>query len=70
MNKQEFVEGRDFYFNEKGYMVLTELYLTARGYCCEMGCLHCPYNNPGKERELNKELNLFEKNLQNPDPKS
>lgn len=43
MNQQEFTEGRDYYFNKEGFMVLTELYLKARGYCCGMGCLHCPY---------------------------
>ena len=38
-----FVEGLDFYF-EDGLMVLTRRYLLNRGYCCESGCRHCPYN--------------------------
>lgn len=41
--KQPLVEGIDFYFDE-GLMVLTEHYLLERGYCCENGCRHCPYD--------------------------
>lgn len=37
------VEGLDYYFNESGFMVLSEHYLKRRGYCCENGCRHCPY---------------------------
>ena len=40
------VEGLDFYF-EDGLMVLTRRYLSNRGFCCENGCRHCPYD--GKE---------------------
>ncbi|NIK73874.1 hypothetical protein FHS56_001387 [Thermonema lapsum] len=36
-------EGVDYYFNEKGLMVLTAHYLRKRGYCCKNGCKHCPY---------------------------
>ena len=36
------VEGEDFYF-EGPYMVFTEKFLRARGYCCESGCRHCPW---------------------------
>ena len=38
------IEGEDFYYNEKGLMVLTAAYHLAKGYCCGIGCLHCPYN--------------------------
>lgn len=38
------VEGEDFYYNEEGYMVLTEKYHLAKGFCCGNGCKHCPYN--------------------------
>ncbi len=34
----------DFYYNEKGYIVLTSVYHSKKGYCCGNGCLHCPYN--------------------------
>lgn len=37
------IEGKDYYNDEKGRMILTEEYLKGRGYCCECGCLHCPY---------------------------
>ena len=36
------VEGEDFYY-EGPYMVFTEKFLRARGYCCESGCRHCPW---------------------------
>jgi hypothetical protein len=53
MNQQEFIEGKDYYFNEEGFMVLTEFFLKERGYCCDMGCLHCPYKrNTTQEKEL------------------
>lgn len=45
MNQEEFIEGRDYYFNEEGFLVLTERFLKERGYCCGMGCFHCPYKN-------------------------
>ena len=41
--KQKLVEGVDYYFNEQGYIVLTEAYHLERGYCCGNGCLHCPF---------------------------
>ena len=42
--KQQLTEGSDFYFNEEGYMVLTEKYHLEKGYCCGNGCVHCPYD--------------------------
>ena len=38
------VEGEDYYFNEDGYIVLTEKYHLEKGFCCGIGCKHCPYN--------------------------
>ncbi|RYD92211.1 MAG: hypothetical protein EOP50_13055 [Sphingobacteriales bacterium] len=38
------VEGEDYYWNEQGYVVLTEKHHLKRGYCCGMGCKHCPYD--------------------------
>ena len=52
--KQPLVEGIDFYYNEQGYMVLTEAYLLRRGHCCGNGCKHCPFghvNVPPPKRE-------------------
>ena len=37
-------EGIDFYYNEQGYMVLTEKYHLEKGFCCGNGCTHCPYH--------------------------
>lgn len=38
------VEGVDYYFNEDGYIVLTEKYHLDKGFCCGNGCRHCPYD--------------------------
>lgn len=43
MEHEELIEGVHYYINEDGYVVLTEQYHKERGYCCGMGCLHCPY---------------------------
>jgi hypothetical protein len=37
------VEGIDYYF-EGAFVVFTKHYHLRRGYCCESGCRHCPYN--------------------------
>jgi hypothetical protein len=42
---KEMMEGIDYYINEDGYVVLTEKYLSERGYCCGNGCKHCPYEH-------------------------
>ena len=36
------IEGVDYYV-EKGMYVWTAHYLRNRGYCCDLGCRHCPY---------------------------
>jgi hypothetical protein len=41
--KKNLTEGIDFYYNEQGYIVLTEAYHLERGNCCGNGCRHCPY---------------------------
>lgn len=43
LTREELKPNEHYYFNEKGLMVLTATYLLRRGYCCENGCLHCPY---------------------------
>ena len=35
-------EGEDYYV-EGGAMVFTAAYHLRRGYCCDSGCRHCPY---------------------------
>lgn len=45
----ELIEGEDFYY-EGPYIVFTERYLRARGYCCESGCRHCPWGFRSDQR--------------------
>ena len=40
----ELQEGLDYYI-ENGLLVFTAAFLLKRGYCCESGCRHCPYQN-------------------------
>jgi hypothetical protein len=42
--KKQLIEGVDFYYNEQGFVVLTEKYHLEKGVCCGNGCRHCPYN--------------------------
>jgi hypothetical protein len=42
--KAPLTEGSDFYYNQQGYIVLTEKYHLEKGFCCGLGCLHCPYH--------------------------
>ena len=40
------IEGEDYNWIEKNgvkYRVFTEKYLLKRGFCCNNGCLNCPY---------------------------
>ncbi len=37
------IEGEDYYC-EGPTIVFTASYLLRRGYCCDNGCRHCPYN--------------------------
>lgn len=41
--KQPLVEGEDYYWSGN-LVVFTEKYHQERGYCCGMGCKHCPYD--------------------------
>ena len=36
-------ENVDYYINEDGNFVFTEVYHLKRGYCCKNKCLHCPW---------------------------
>lgn len=44
------VEGIDYY-REGGFIVMTEEYLRKRGYCCNSGCRHCPYEKAKCSKE-------------------
>jgi len=50
----QLVEGEDFY-REGPYIVFTAKYLLKRGYCCESGCRHCPYEGRSKEAKGRKQ---------------
>jgi len=41
---EQLIQDVDFYFNEEGYVVLTEKYHLEKGFCCGNGCKHCPYD--------------------------
>lgn len=40
---KDLIEDLHYYVNDEGYVVLTEQYHFERGYCCGIGCLHCPF---------------------------
>jgi len=42
--KVNWIEGEDYYVNERGLVTFTAAYLLQRGYCCGNGCKHCPFN--------------------------
>ena len=47
----QLVENEDYYLDH-GLMVLTARYHLRRGYCCEQGCRHCPYeDSPGRNTD-------------------
>jgi len=54
--KQNLIEGVDFYYNEDGYIVLTEQFHLDRGYCCGNGCRHCPFDYDGVPEPRRSEI--------------
>jgi len=56
MNQTELIEGVHFYINKDGYIVFTEKYHFEKGFCCGMGCLHCPYNYENVSEPKKSEL--------------
>ena len=60
--KNKLVEGVDFYYNQKGYIVLTEKYHLEKGSCCGNGCLHCPYDYINVSEPQRSELLLNRRN--------
>lgn len=59
---KQLVEGEDFYFNEMGFIVLTEKYHLEKGSCCGNGCLHCPYDFINVPEPRREELKSAKKN--------
>ena len=56
MKNDELIEGLHYYFNEIGLLVFTKQYHLDKGYCCGMGCLHCPYDYESVPLPQKKEL--------------
>jgi hypothetical protein len=48
------LNSEDFYYSPEGYVIFTEKYHLKRGYCCKIGCKHCPYG-------YNKNTDSFDK---------
>ncbi|TAH41320.1 MAG: hypothetical protein EYC69_08520 [Bacteroidetes bacterium] len=46
-------EPEDYYLSPEGYIIFTEKYHLKRGYCCQSGCKHCPwnFNKPKKKKD-------------------
>ena len=63
------VEGTDYYFNEDGYIVLTEKYHLDKGFCCGNGCKHCPYDYESVPEPKRSQL-VAKKNHEKSDKKS
>lgn len=40
---ENLVQGEDYYYNDQGYIVLTQNFHLKKGFCCGNGCKHCPY---------------------------
>jgi hypothetical protein len=47
------LDPEEYYFTDEGYVVFTEKYLLKRGYCCQNGCRHCPYDFSFKKKKKN-----------------
>jgi len=43
MKDYKLKEGIDYTIDDKGRLVFTAHYLKNRGYCCNNGCMNCPY---------------------------
>jgi hypothetical protein len=48
-------EGLDYYM-ENGLFVFTATFLQKRGYCCESGCRHCPYQDRDNDVSTSRKL--------------
>lgn len=50
-DEEPLVEGKDFYYDENGLLVLTKEFLLKKGYCCGNRCRNCPYGNAPTDDE-------------------
>ena len=68
--KKKLIETVDFYYNDSGYIVLTEKYHLDRGNCCGNGCRHCPcdyLNVEESRRELLKDQRIHNGKVNQPE---
>lgn len=54
----QFEEGKDYYYDEQGRMVLTAVFLKKRGFCCHNNCRHCPYDTISKIKTQKSKIQL------------
>jgi hypothetical protein len=57
----QWIEGIHYYLNEEGLVVMTEKYHLEKGYCCGIGCKHCPYYYENVPEPKKSELSLLSK---------
>ncbi len=43
MKNEPLIEGIHYTINDDGLFVFTKQYHLEKGFCCGMGCQHCPY---------------------------
>ena len=60
MSGAELVEGEDYYL-ENGNWVFTAKFLLNRGYCCRLGCRHCPYGFVKEEQKKSPQISADER---------
>ena len=52
--------GQTNFYYENGNVVFTEKFLLERGYCCGLGCRHCPYGEDIQRAAMGKSLKMRE----------
>ncbi|MGB0404216.1 MAG: DUF5522 domain-containing protein [Salibacteraceae bacterium] len=49
-NAKKDLAPEDYYMHPDGFIIFTEKYHLKRGYCCQSGCMHCPYGFNKKKK--------------------
>ena len=52
--ENELILNIDYYLDDIGRMVFTEVYHLKRGYCCGNNCKHCPWKELSKDERPKK----------------
>ena len=55
MKEEDLKSSEEDYYIENGLIVFTASFLLKRGYCCQRGCRHCPYDqnrNKAKKKKF------------------